>query len=124
MKGQEMMDYITFIVDPSVRRHCGPLFFVKSLDTPKGNILSNGSFGLINTGEKKLLVTCHHVWDEFKNLRRTHPELMFSISLPKENPIALCEIDSMLIDQDKKCDLVTFDMKDLKSLFLSRGLDF
>jgi hypothetical protein len=124
MKGQEMIDYLTFIIDPSVRKHCGPLFFVKSLDIPKGNILSNGSFGLINTGKKRLLVTCHHVWEEFKKLRKAHPELMLSICLPKENPVVPCEIDSMLIDEDKKCDLVTFDMESLASLFVSCGLDF
>jgi len=124
MTAQEMMDEVTFIIDPFVRRHCGPLFFAKSMDIPRGNILSNGSFGFINTGEKRLLVTCHHVWREFKNLRKIHPELMFAICLPNENPIVLCEIDFMFIDEDDRCDLVTFDMESLASLCVSRGLDF
>src|ERR1700761_4575393 len=124
MRGQEMIDYITFIVDPATRKHCGPLFFVKSLETPRGNILSNGSFGLINTGKKKLLVTCYHVWEELKKLRNAYPELKFSICIPKENPVALPEISSMLIDEDKRCDLVTFDMDSLASFCVSHGLDF
>jgi len=119
-----MMDYITWIIDPAVRKHCGPLLFANSMDVPKGNILNNGTFALVNTGRKRLLVTCCHVWDQFKQLQTEHPDLKFCVCASLKQPWALHKIDSMWVDDDRKCDLVTFDIGCLESECAACGLNF
>jgi hypothetical protein len=114
-------DDLIFVIEPQVRRFCGPLFFTNSLHTPSGNIPHNGSFGLINTGEKKLMVTCHHVWNKFKELRSENPKLMFGVCFDMPKPVTI-EMDSLFVDEDKRCDLVTFDMQSL--LPICGGLEF
>jgi hypothetical protein len=114
-------DDLIFIIEPQVRQFCGPLFFTNSLLTPAGNIPNNGSFGLIDTGEKKLMVTCCHVWDEFKEQRAKNPKLMFGVCFDMLQPVTV-EMDSILVDEDRRCDLVTFDMQSL--LPICRKLDF
>jgi hypothetical protein len=89
-------DDLIFIIEPQVRRFCGPLFFTKSLHTPVGNIPHNGSFGLIDTGKKKLMVTCHHVWDTFKKLRSENPELKFGICFDIRRPVVI-DVDSLFV---------------------------
>ena len=106
-------DDLIFVIEPQVRRFCGPLFFTASFDTPPGNIPHNASFGLIDTGKKKLLVTCHHVWNDFKELRSENPKLMFGVCFDMPKPIVITDPDSLVVDEDKRCDLVTFDMESL-----------
>jgi hypothetical protein len=64
-----------------VEPYSGPIFFTKSLKTPLGNVTNNGSFGLVDTGKRKLLVTCHHVWQRFQEERGKEPELKMCICL-------------------------------------------
>lgn len=120
----ETRNYLEFFVDPAVRQFCGPLFFSTSLTTPANNILRNGSFGLVNTGRKKLLVTCNHVWEGFKNLRSENPNLMFSLCVDKFNPIVIPDPDSLLVDNDERCDLATFDTAEVSDAFLGGFLQF
>jgi len=124
MEGQALRDYLDFVVDPSVRRFCGPVFFINSLQTPANNIFGNGSFSLIDTGQRRLLVTCHHVWEDFKKLRNEHPNLMFGVCLDFNNPIVIYDIDDALVDEDKRCDLATFDIASLSKICTAGGLEF
>jgi hypothetical protein len=55
------IEELEFVIEPQIRGFCGPLFFARSLESAKGNITANGTYGLIDTGEKKLLFTCQHV---------------------------------------------------------------
>ena len=103
---------LDYVIDPQARKFCGPLFFTSSLKTPVDTIPHNGSFGLIDTGERKLLVTCYHVWETFKELRLQNPNLKFGVCLDMGNPVAM-EVDSLLVDEDKRADLVTFAMEEL-----------
>jgi hypothetical protein len=67
---------LAFLIEPMVRQFCGPIFFTHSLEQAEGNITANGSFGLVDTGTKKLLVTCYHVWDEFREAHLKNSDLM------------------------------------------------
>jgi hypothetical protein len=118
-----LKDDLIFVIEPQVRRFCGPLFFTTSLRVASGNITNNASFGLINTGKRKLLVTCHHVWEEFKKLRSRDAELMFGLCLDMPKPIAIRPED-FIIDEDRRCDLVTFDMESLLPICANGGLAF
>jgi hypothetical protein len=103
---------VLFLLVPEIRPYCGPLYFSRSLNFAAGNIITNGSFGLVNTGLKKLLVTCYHVWAEFKKLQAEDPNLKIHICLDQGSPVVL---QAEPIDQDARLDIATFDMESLLS---------
>jgi hypothetical protein len=113
------LDEIKFVIEPQVRPCCRPLFFSNSRETAK-SISANGTFGLIDTGERKLLVTCHHVWTEFQKRRALDSNLTWFLCLDRANPVVFNPGDP--IDQDERLDIATFDMGDM--LPACRGLKF
>jgi hypothetical protein len=117
------------IVEPQVRKFCGPLFFTSSNTTPKGNIESSGSFGLVSIGEKKLLVTCWHVLygeDGFKEKHSKNPTLQFGIGSGGGHPVSvsLDDLLKMKVDDERRCDLATFDISDALDWVAASNLDF
>ena len=91
-----------------IRPYCGPVFFTSSLGSAIGTIPANGSFGLVDAGEKKLLVTCYHVWDAFEKLHGANPELRMLVCLDENAPVV---VDPRhFIDQNEQLDIATFDM--------------
>jgi hypothetical protein len=109
---------LEFVIEPQVRKFCGPIYFTRSLDEAEGNVTANGSFGLVDTGTKKLLVTCYHVWDEFQKERLERPELKMCLCLD-QGPAALFESPEPL-GEDPEFDLATFDMQPLLAACGSR----
>ena len=103
------IDSIKFLVEPQIRRSCGPLFFTTSLECATGNIVANGSFALVDTGSRKLFVTCNHVWSEFKQKRKANPELNLCACLDEKNPVVLNFGNP--ISQSDRLDLAVFDME-------------
>ena len=99
------------MIEPQVRQFCGPIFFSRSLQTASGNIIANGSFGLVDTGNKKLLVTNFHVWDGFHQERLDDPKLQMCISVGKEHPLAFAP--DKALGEDRDLDIATFDMEPL-----------
>jgi hypothetical protein len=93
-------------IEVHVRQFCGPIFFTKSLQTPLGNVTNNGSFGLVDTGRKKLLVTCHHVWAGFQEECRHTPDLRMCICL--DRPFRF--VPGNPVWEDEKLDIATFDI--------------
>ena len=60
------IDLLNFVIFPQIKQFVGPVFFFHSLKSEIGNVIFNGSYGLVDTGEKKLLVTCRHVVEDFR----------------------------------------------------------
>jgi hypothetical protein len=122
--------FLTMIVDPQVRKFCGPLFFTSSFTTPKNNIEGSGSFGLIGIGDKKLLVTCWHVLyaegDGFKDKHSQNSTLRFGIGFGGKHPVSLSfdELMEKKVDDEKRCDLVTLDVSDALELVAAGDLAF
>jgi len=94
-------------VGPQIQPFCGPLYLATSLKSAEGTIEASGSFGLVDTGERKVLVTCDHVLEEFEALRREKSELVMGVCLDRGNPLVLKP--DWLIDRNTMLDLVTFD---------------
>jgi hypothetical protein len=121
--------FLNMVVEPQVRRFCGPLFFVSSNTTPKGNIKGSGSFGLIDTGKNKLLVTCWHVAfgaGGFKEIHSEDSAFRFGIGFGGKYPHSLSFEDLMevKVDDEKRCDLVAFDVSDALDLVAASNLEF
>jgi hypothetical protein len=105
-----LYDELKLVIEPQVRPYCGPLFFARSLESAVGNVPATGSFGLLDTGKKKLLVTCRHVWHTFQRARREDANLRILVCLDQNPPVVL---GTPPIDQDEALDLATFDMEPL-----------
>ena len=108
-------------IEPAIRPCCGSIFFARSLTSSAAdNILDHGSFVLVDTGTRELLLTCQHVLDGFQLLRGKNPELKMFICLNSNSIVALELIQ--LIDQDNKLDIASFDMS--PSLGLGSEVEF
>lgn len=106
-----LADDLTFLIEPQICLYCGPLVLARSPDSLSGgSIITNGSFGLVNTGVKKLLVTCSHVWAKFQEERGIDARVKLCLSLDRK-PARFFVFDPQApIDQDSKLDIATFDM--------------
>jgi hypothetical protein len=109
MISESLRTYLEFVVEPQARRYCGAVFFTRSLKMPAGNVTANGSFGLVDTGKKKLLVTCCHVWEEFQNARLRNPDTNMCICLDKRNPIVFTPDEPL--GEDRGLDVATFEIE-------------
>jgi hypothetical protein len=103
--------HLGFVVEPEVRQFCGPLFFTRSLKVATDNITASGSFGLVDTGKRKLLVTCLHVWEEFQKAKLADPDLMMCLCLDKGNPVVFAPDEPL--GEDRELDVATFQMESL-----------
>ncbi len=104
-------DDLKFLIEPQISLYCGPLILTRSLDSAIGdNVITNGSYGLVDTGEKKLLVTCHHVWATFQEERRKDPRIKMCLYLDRKLAKFVVFDQQDPIDQDSNLDIATFDM--------------
>jgi hypothetical protein len=101
-------DELKFITEQQIRPYCGALFFSPSRVEALKVVDTNGSYGLIDTGQKKILVTAHHVWSEFKIKRNVEPNLQLLLCLEQNFPPAVLDTRN-LIDEDQKLDLAIFN---------------
>lgn len=114
---KSLIKNVSDLILPKIKPSCGPVFFARSLEVAAGNIAANGSFGLVDTGKKKFLVTCYHVLEEFRKLQCETPGLMFCVALGGF-PETLT-VDNV-IDEDKNLDIATFDIEFLMPLAQGR----
>ncbi|HKI71478.1 MAG TPA: hypothetical protein VKA81_03810 [Verrucomicrobiae bacterium] len=107
----------TFMIEGQILSHSGPLLFFRSKELAPENVVGNGSFGLVDTGKKKLLVTCHHVVTEFLKLREEGKAEQMAVLLGCNHPVP---IESGVVDSDSTLDLATLDMEPLLTHFARR----
>jgi hypothetical protein len=91
---------------------CGPIFIVPGITTYPAQMINNGTFSLIDTGERRLLVTCHHVWQAYLNCRAENTDAALGINLGDgDASIAFTFPERQLIDADQDLDLAVFDFE-------------
>src|SRR2546425_10550189 len=82
------VDEIKFSIEPQINPYRGPLFITRSLESPVGdNIITNGGFGLVDTGREKLLVTCQHVWKNFQEEHSQDSNFRMCVCLDQHGPV-------------------------------------
>jgi hypothetical protein len=118
MISESLRTYLEFNVEPEVRQFCGPVIFTTTLKVAVGNVIASGSFGLVDTGIKKLLVTCFHVWEGFQRARSENPDLKMCLCLDEGNPVVFGPTEPL--GQDRGLDVATFDMEPLLSACAER----
>jgi len=93
-------------------RYCGPIFIGASLDSCSRKSLSNGTYALLDTGKKHLLVTCAHVWYNYLRARDKDPNAFLGVFLGNgSRPISFKNPEERMIADDKVLDLVTFEFE-------------
>src|SRR5262245_60856086 len=90
--------------------HCGPIFVVPSLDSHREEIFGSGTYALIDTGEKRLLVTCYHVWDEYEKLHDAESKTRLAVAV-SDSVISFKEPRTHLIAGDRDLDLAVFEFE-------------
>lgn len=98
-----------------MQKFTGPIFFTDSHEMPLGSVTANGSFGLVDTGSKKLLVTCYHVWEEFQKAALENPDSRMCICPDQKHPIIFSPAKPL--GEDRNLDVVTFDIASLVEFF-------
>lgn len=89
---------------------CGPIFIAPGIDTYPAQVIDNGTYSLIDTGQRRIMVTCHHVWQAFLDCRADSPKAVLCLSLGEGDAnIAFTFPERQLIDTDPDLDLAVFD---------------
>src|SRR5438445_12689157 len=96
------------ILEAQTKGSVGPLFFASPPYSVMDSVSASASFALVDVGQRKVLVTCSHVWEDFENKKRQNPAL--GIFLQLTGPCTHRLSDNQLIDCDKSLDVATFDM--------------
>lgn len=91
---------------------CGPIFITPGLMTYPEQMIDNGTYSLIDTGKRRLLVTCHHVWRAYLDERVKNPEAALGLNLGEgdANIVFACP-EKQLIDSDADLDLAVFEFE-------------
>lgn len=97
------------VIQPRIRPFCGPLLFARSRLSPVGTITASGSFGLVDTGSTKLLVTCCHVWRDYITAKKNKPETRLLACLDAGPPVVIDILSP--IDEDESLDIATFNLQ-------------
>jgi hypothetical protein len=93
-------------------RFCGPIFIAPELNSYPNQMIAAGTYALIDTGEKRLLVTCCHVWDEYEKHHDKNSKVILAVSLGEgESCIAFQNPKSHRIAIDRDLDLVVFEFE-------------
>jgi len=102
---------LSLVIRPQISPFRGPLYFARLQEPAIGaTIVGQGGFGLVDMGNKKLLVTCNHVWKGFLEAKRKDPDLRLHLCLDLERKQPFVFNQHEPIDQDASLDIVVFDM--------------
>ncbi len=83
-----------------------PVFFGSSPAHGAMTELNNGTASLVDFGKGTIAVTCYHVLEPYKLVRRQKPEPTFQIGNLKFDPL------TQVIDESESLDIVTISIKD------------
>jgi hypothetical protein len=86
---------------------CGPLYIAANVGAPPSDIIANGTFGLVDTGTRRIIVTCYHVWDFYEEERAKNPEAVMALVLG--TGFKTYAVTPTLIDADRNIDLAVFE---------------
>lgn len=91
-----------------VMPYVAPLFLLPNARARPQDIVNNGSAALVDTGEKKLLITCHHVWNEFSLYRQDHPDAVIAMGMGNTSP-GIMVTSFPLVDSEPAIDIAVVE---------------
>ncbi len=104
---------------PLIKSACGALFFATALEKGQAHVVDNGSFGLVGTSQKDLIVTCYHVWHGFLEERNANRDLKLCACFDDKYPVPICTLpdgtENKPIAANKDLDVAVFDLEPFKA---------
>ena len=94
---------------------CAPLLFLPTRDAQATHVLNNATMSLIDTGQKRIFVTCYHVWSSYKKKKDENKNLILALGTGDNSPTILLD-DLRILDGNEKCldlAILTFKNEDL-----------
>ena len=89
--------------------HVVPLFLLPSRKAKPSDVICSGSGALVDTGTRKILITCEHVWATFIDHREKHPASVICMSTGQ----SIHEINDLpLLSINKEQDVAILDLAD------------
>src|SRR5271165_3045450 len=93
-------------------RFCGPIFIAPAQDSYPEQMIGSGTYALIDTGTRRLLVTCGHIWDEYEKQHDANSEAILAISLGDGHScFAFKNPKDHLVDIDRDLDLLILEFE-------------
>jgi hypothetical protein len=109
---QAELDTIVKQLAQEMLEYCGPILIVPGINSWPDQMIANATYSLIDTGQKRLLITCHHVWQGYLDRRAQDPRCVLALNLGDgEANIAFSHPESCVIDSDPDLDLAVFDFE-------------
>jgi hypothetical protein len=66
-----------------------PIWINQSLTARPDTVDNNGTCGLVDTGQRKVLLTAQHVLKQFRAMKRDHPEAVLAVNLGPGMTVAI-----------------------------------
>lgn len=92
--------------EEQLMRFCGPIYIAPSRNSQPSQVIANGTFGLVDTGLTKVLVTCYHVWQAFLEEKAKNSDAVLAVVLGTGFKTQI--FDPVFIDGDQDIDLAVF----------------
>lgn len=90
--------------------YSGMVFFAEDLKHPK-SVINNGTMSFIDTGKEKIMVTCAHVYHEYKQKKKDSSELYLGLAgRSGTQPLNISNAEIIDIGRPKDIDLVTMHL--------------
>jgi hypothetical protein len=95
----------------AIQRCAAPIWTNDSLSAPPASVVDSGTCGFIDTGERRLLLTAHHVIEGFRIRKAEQSEAVLAVNLGPGCTVTLDRLD--IVDQDAELDLAILSFPDL-----------
>ncbi len=103
-------DTFDLILD-AIQRCAAPIWTSDSRWAPPTSVNDNGTCGFVHTGERRLLLTAHHVLSAFRDRRATTSDAVLAINLGPGCTVALR--DPEVVDEHEELDIAILAFPDL-----------
>lgn len=97
-------DTFDLVLD-AIQRCAAPIWASDSRFAPPTSVTDNGTCGFVDTGERRLLLTAHHVLNSFRLHRAQQRDAVLAINLGAGCTVALKDPESRIIDEDADLDV-------------------
>jgi hypothetical protein len=99
-------------LDHELFQYCGPIFIAPKLKSYPEQIVGCGTYALIDTGKRRVLVTCCHVWDDYETHHDADEEAVLAVSFGDGNScFAFKSPKNHLVSIDRDLDLVVLEFE-------------
>jgi hypothetical protein len=75
------MSFIEQKVTQDIGPYSAPLYIFSKSNFTTQDLLDRATVAFVNTGHDKFLITCHHVWEKFRQLKTLNPHTVMATTI-------------------------------------------